>query len=157
MYADGATSPSVDDFERRLLNRLQDGLTLTSQPFAAIAAEFNVDEATVIATVQQLLAAGWLTRFGPMYRIDKAGGEFVLAAMSVPQPRFDEVTDIVNAFPEVAHNYEREHTYNMWFVVAAESSAAASAVLANIEAKTGLPVLRLPKEKEFYVDLRFYV
>jgi hypothetical protein len=63
----------------------------------------------------------------------------------------------------VAHNYRRESALagagqgaglNMWFVVAAESAAAAEAVLQHIEADTGLVVWRFPKEREFKVDLK---
>lgn len=95
-----------------------------------------------------------LTRFGPLFQIERAGGRFVLAAMAVPAERFDAVAAQVNALPEVAHNYRRTHALNLWFVVAAASPAQADAVLARIEAQTGLPVLAFPKEREYFVELR---
>lgn len=79
---------------------------------------------------------------------------FVLAAMAVPPQDYDTVTDKVNAFPEVAHNYRREHVLNMWFVVAAESSAYATNVLKRIQEAAGLEVLAFPKEREYFVELR---
>jgi len=60
----------------------------------------------------------------------------------------------VNAHPEVAHNYERDHRLNMWFVLATETEAAIAAVAAAIEAQTGIPVLRFPKLKEFFIRFR---
>jgi len=104
--------------------------------------------------LQRLLSQGWLTRFGPLFQIERAGGRFVLAAMAVPEARFDAVAAQVNAFEAVAHNYRRDHALNMWFVVAAESPQAADAALAAIEAATGLPVFAFPKEREFFVELR---
>jgi DNA-binding Lrp family transcriptional regulator len=74
--------------------------------------------------------------------------------MRVPPDRFDEVAARVNALPEVAHNYRRDHAFNMWFVVAAESAPAVDATIARIERDTGLPVLAFPKEREYFVELR---
>ncbi len=74
--------------------------------------------------------------------------------MEVPAERFDDVAAIVNAFPEIAHNYQREHRLNMWFVVATERPERIAAVLDEIRAATGLKVLDLPKEQEFFLELR---
>jgi DNA-binding Lrp family transcriptional regulator len=144
--------PTPEDL--RLIDRLHGGLPLSDRPFADLAAELGCSEYTLIERLHGWLAAGVLTRFGPLFQIERAGGRFVLAAIAVPEERFDAVAAIVNARPEVAHNYRREHALNMWFVVAAETPAAADAALARIEAETGLPVLAFPKEREFFVELR---
>jgi phosphoribosylcarboxyaminoimidazole (NCAIR) mutase len=81
------------------------------------------------------------------------GGAFTLAAMSVPAAEFAHAVAAVNALPEVAHNYAREHPLNMWFVLAAESAEATADAIDRIEACTGLPVLTVPKEREFFVGL----
>ena len=78
----------------------------------------------------------------------------MLAALEVPEADFARITTLVNALPEVAHNYRREHRLNMWFVVAAESHEAANAALARIERITGLTVHAFPKEREYFVGLR---
>ena len=108
----------------------------------------------VLQRLQRLLDDGYLTRFGPLFQIERAGGQFVLAALSAPEAQFDAVTAQVNALPEVAHNYRREHALNMWFVVAAESPAQATEVLQRIEGATGLKVHAFPKEREYRVELR---
>ena len=95
-----------------------------------------------------------LTRFGPMFDATRMGGAVTLAAMAVPAERFDEVAAVVNGYPEVAHNYARDHAFNLWFVVAADDPARPPAVLEEIAARTGLDVLDLPKEDEFFLDLR---
>jgi DNA-binding Lrp family transcriptional regulator len=137
-----------------LITRLHGDLPLTDRPFADVAAEFGWTEDTVIERLRVLLAHGELTRFGPLFQIERAGGNFVLAAIAVPEERFDEVTSQVNAFPEVAHNYRRDHPLNMWFVVAGETPEISRDALVRIEAVTGLPVLAFPKEREFFVELK---
>ena len=74
--------------------------------------------------------------------------------MAVPAERFDEVVAEVNALPEVAHNYAREHELNLWFVLAAETQVAIANAIGVIEKKTGLEVLALPKEREYFVELK---
>ena len=140
--------------DARLIDHLHGGFPLVDHPFAAVAADTGWTEEQVIERLHRLLAQGVLTRFGPLFQIERAGGQFVLAAMAVPEDRFDAVCAAVNAFTEVAHNYRREHALNMWFVVAAESPALARETLARIEAATGLPVYAFPKEEEYFVELR---
>ena len=141
-------------FDARLLERLHGDLPLTDTPFADVAAELGSSEALVLERLQTLLADGTLTRFGPLFQIERAGGLFVLAAMDVPEERYAAVTAQVNALPEVAHNYRREHALNMWFVLGTETPAQAQAAIERIEADTGLPVLAFPKEREFFVELK---
>jgi DNA-binding Lrp family transcriptional regulator len=151
------SAPGLDARDARLVERLHGDLPLSDHPFAAVGAELGMPEDEVLVRLRRLLAQGMLTRFGPLYQIERAGGRFVLAALEVPNERFDEVTAIVNALPEVAHNYRREHALNMWFVVAAESQPQIDAALARIAGRTGLQVHAFPKEKEYFVELRLPV
>ena len=144
----------MDELERAIVNRLQGGFPLSERPFADAARELGIDEATLITKLQAMLAAGTLTRFGPMYDAERLGGAFTLCAMSVPAADFERVAALVNAHPEVAHNYERAHRYNMWFVIAAAARAQIAPLIAAIEAETGYPVLNLPREHEYFIELR---
>lgn len=144
----------IDTIDKKLIDRLQAGIPIIETPFAAIASELDLDEDEVIHRVQQLLDRRILSRFGPMYDAVRLGGGLTLAAMAVPKDRFAEVTDLVNVHPEVAHNYRRDHRLNMWFVLATERPERVEAVLQEIEAETGIPVLNLPKEEEYFLDLR---
>ena len=137
----------------RLIDRLQRQLPLSERPFADVAAELNMGESQLIERLERLLGSGVLTRFGPLYHIERAGGQFILAALQVPEQRYAEVTALVNALPEVAHNYRRDHVLNMWFVVAAETPETAWAACDQIEAATGLEVHAFPKEREYFVGL----
>lgn len=143
----------MDDLERRIVTALQRGIPVVPRPFAAAARELGIDEAALILKLQSLLEQGALTRFGPLYNADRLGGAFTLCAMSVPAHDFERVCGIVNAFREVAHNYEREHRLNMWFVLATADPAQIAEVRRRIETQTGYPVIDLPKLDEYFVGL----
>lgn len=152
-----AGTAAIDAVDAALIDALQDGVALVERPFDAIAATLGLSAEAVVERLAALLRDGILSRFGPMFDADRFGGALTLAAIAVPPERFDEVCGQVNAFAEVAHNYAREHRFNMWFVVAAETPALRDAAIAAIERRTGLPVLDLPKEVEYFVGLRFDV
>ena len=145
----------MDEFDRRLLNRLQLGLPLVRNPWEALAEELECSAERIRQRLQELLDDGTLTRFGPMFDIEQLGGAFTLAAMTVPEERFDAVTEQLNHIPAVAHNYRREHAFNMWFVLACPTPEGIAKTITDIEALTGLPVLNLPKEKTYHVGLHF--
>ncbi|MGK9065676.1 Lrp/AsnC family transcriptional regulator [Stutzerimonas chloritidismutans] len=147
----------MDEFDRRLINRLQHGLPLVRYPWQALADELGAAPEQLRERVQALLDDGTLTRFGPMFDIERLGGAFTLAALSVPEARFDEVAEQLAAMPEVAHNYRREHAWNMWFVLGCATPEGITETIARIESETGLPVLNLPKEETYHVGLHFAV
>lgn len=144
----------IDAIDRRIIDSLQGGFPLTERPYADAAAALGIEEAELLARLERLLAEGVLSRFGPLYNAERLGGAVTLAAMAVPQERFEEVAELVNAHPEVAHNYERDDALNMWFVVAAERPERVTEVLEEITRETGLEVLDLPKRTEFFLELR---
>lgn len=148
---------ALDRFDRRIINRLQDGFPITAHPYRDVAAELGTTEATLLARVEALLAKGVLTRFGPMYHAERLGGGLTLAAMSIVPEDLERVVAQVNAFPEVAHNYERDHELNMWFVLATETPARIAKVIREIERATGYLVYNMPKNEEYFVGLKFKV
>lgn len=145
---------ALDNTDRAIINALQGEFPICERPFAAAAEPLGLTEAQLMTRVERLLSNGTLTRFGPMFQIERMGGAFCLAAMAVPEDRYDEVTQTVNGFAEVAHNYRREHALNMWFVLATETAAGVEGTARAIEAATGLPVYLFPKEREFFVEMR---
>lgn len=144
----------MDELDRAIVNGLQGGFPVCERPYAEAAARLGTDEATLIARLEALLAGGTLTRFGPLFDAVALGGAFTLCALAVPPGDFERIAAIVNAFPEVAHNYERAHRLNMWFVLATEKPGGIADALRRIEAATGLSVLDLPKLEEYFVELR---
>lgn len=145
---------ALSDVDRRIVNALQGGFPISPRPYAEAAATLGLDEETLIARLRHLVETGAASRFGPLWNPEKLGGAVCLAAMAVPADRFESVAAQVNAHPEIAHNYERENTLNMWFVVSAEREARIGDVIAEIGCETGLKVWPMPKEEEYFVGFR---
>ncbi len=133
----------------QVINGLQSGFPLTARPFLAAAQPLGLTEEGLIQAIQQLLKEGLLSRFGPLFNAEEMGGGLTLAALSVPDEQFDRVVEQVNAFPEVAHNYARDHRLNCWFVVATEHREEIPLVLERIARQTGYSPFNLPKLAEY--------
>ncbi|MCB1941307.1 MAG: Lrp/AsnC family transcriptional regulator [Candidatus Accumulibacter sp.] len=138
----------------RLLNDFQRDFPLCPAPFAELAARLGVAESAVLRLLEALRRQGKIARVGAVFAPKRIGAS-TLAAMAVPPERLAAVAETVNRFPEVNHNYEREHRYNLWFVVTAGSEGRLLAALGAIELATGCPLLRLPLQHEFHIDLGF--
>ena len=147
-------SRNLTPLERHLLNDYQRDFPLGSRPYQEIAQEQGVDESEVIETFSELDRQGMIGRIGAVVRPHRAGWS-TLAAMAVPEPRLDAVADLINSYPQVNHNYEREHHLNLWFVVTGESQDHVWVLLDEIRRRTGLEVLDLPLEEAFCLDLGF--
>lgn len=145
---------TLDDIDRAILNQLQDGFPLVHAPFRVVAEGLGITEEALITRLNAMKAARVITRFGPFFDAAAMGGAFCLCAMAIPEGEFDAVADQVNAFPEVAHNYERTHRLNMWFVLATETEEAITQTADEIEARTGHRVWRFPKLQEFFIRFR---
>ncbi len=143
-----------DDIDRRIINALQGDFPLSDEPYREVAETLGLTEADLLARLKRMLDGRTLTRFGPMFQIERMGGRFVLAALRVPEGDFERIADLVNALPEVAHNYRREHDYNMWFVLATERPEGIAEAIGRIEAVTGLAVAAFPKEREYFVEMK---
>ena len=144
---------TLDELNRRIVDTLQRGLPLTPRPYADAARSLGIDEGTLLGRLQALLDAGVLTRFGPLFQVERIGGQFMLCACHAPAERLEAVIDAINAFPEVAHNYARTHHLNLWFVLAVARTDDVAPTLQRIEAASGVEILTFPKEREYFVHL----
>lgn len=151
----------IDATDRAIIDHLQGGFPICERPYAQAARALGIGEDELLERLQRMLDARVLTRFGPMFQVERMGGAFVLAAMCVPEANWQQVVDIVNAFPAVAHNYRRESDrgcpFNMWFVLATESADDIAAAVRTIEAASGLPVFAFPKLREYFVEMKLPV
>ncbi|MFO1046662.1 MAG: Lrp/AsnC family transcriptional regulator [Geminicoccaceae bacterium] len=145
---------SLGAAELGLLDAFQRGLPLEPRPYAVMAEHLGISEASLLAMLQDLVARGVVSRVGAVVAPHRAGWS-TLAAMRVPPEMLEAVAHFVSSFPEVNHNYEREHRLNLWFVVAAAERWRVEQVLREIEYRTGLAVLDLPLEQAFRLDLGF--
>jgi DNA-binding Lrp family transcriptional regulator len=144
----------MDEIDRRIINALQVGFPICDAPYQQVAGQLGLTEPALLERLQALLDNGTLSRFGPLYHAELMGGALTLAAVKAPPERFDEVTNIINAFPEVAHNYARNHALTMWFVIATETPEQIRQTLTAIEQQTGLTVYNMPKINEYFVGLK---
>ena len=142
------------ELEKRLLNDFQHELPLSPTPFADLAAELGVYETTIIENLKRLQTESVISRIGPVFRPNRIGAS-TLAAMSVAEDDLESVAAIINEYTEVNHNYEREHHFNLWFVVVAEDEESLQSTLHSIEQNTGYELLDLPMQQDYYIDLGF--
>jgi len=147
----------MDDIDRSIINNLQGGFPICEHPYAVVAEQLGIDEADLLQRLQQMLEKKQLSRFGPMYHAERLGGGLSLCAMRVPEADFERVTEQVNAFPEVAHNYARDHEFSMWFVLGTETPERIEETCQEIEKVTSYRVYNMPKKQEFFVGLKFEV
>lgn len=154
--------------EFALLNNWQRDFPLTVRPFAEIARQVRevtegtcgwdgveqLGEAEVLRVLQRLVTRGAISRIGAVFAPRRVGAG-ALAALAAPMDQIDQIAAVVSAFPSVNHNYQREHHYNLWFVVTASDPARLRQTLAEIEAATACSVIAMPLSEEFHIDLGF--
>ncbi len=148
------SSASYDAIDRRLLNDFQSAIPLSPRPYRVIAEQLGITEFEVIERLGRLTDSGTISRVGPVFR-PKRVGVSTLAAMAVPRERLDAVAAMVSSYAAVNHNYEREHAFNLWFVLTAADQGRLSAVIAEIAERSGLSVLDLPMLAEYHINLGF--
>jgi len=144
----------LTDLQKHLLNDFQRDFPLSPTPYRDMADRLGVTETDVIAALTELDRRHLISRIGAVIPPNQIGVS-TLAAMAVPEERLDTVADLISSFPEVNHNYEREHRLNLWFVAVANDAGRLQAVIGDIERQTGLPVLQLPMLDDFFIDLGF--
>ncbi|MCC7225087.1 MAG: Lrp/AsnC family transcriptional regulator [Burkholderiaceae bacterium] len=145
---------NLSPVERRLLNEYQRDFPLVPRPFAAIGSQLQISETRVMTLLSQLREKGAISRIGPVFS-PGAIGSSLLAALAVPVERLDAVADWISGFPEINHNYQREHDFNLWFVVAAPHEMRLQELLDTIRSETGCALLALPLIEQFHIDLGF--
>lgn len=149
-----ANETMLSDLERRLLNDFQHDFPLSPTPYADIAHELGMSEAEVLAALTRLKQQGAVSRVGAVLRPNTVGVS-TLAAMAVPNTELETVAALVSAYPEVNHNYEREHRLNLWFVATAPDSARLQRVLDDIASRSDYEVLPFPLLEDYHIDLGF--
>jgi DNA-binding Lrp family transcriptional regulator len=152
--ATGFSESNSAGLKLELLNDWQRNFPLSEEPFAVIARQYGVSTETVLASYRQLERDGAVSRIGGVWAAG-AGGAALLCAMKVPLARLLQVAQQVSSHPGVNHNYEREHEFNLWFVVTGRHSSAVESAVVSLEQDTGIKALRLPMQRVYRIDLGF--
>ena len=145
----------LEKLEQQVLEVIQQDFPIASHPYKELGDRLGATEKEVFDTVQALCEKGIIRRLGGSFDSRKVGYKSTLAALSVPEDRLDEAVEIVNSYPGVTHNYEREGAYNIWFTVIAPSNEAIEGIIEEIKAKTGAPALNLPASHVFKIKVNF--
>jgi DNA-binding Lrp family transcriptional regulator len=148
----------LDPTDSAILNRIQSDFPITSRPYLTVADELDLTEKEVLDRVTRLKAAGIIRRIGGNLVPGKLGFVSTLCAASVPADKIDHFTEIVNRYPGVTHNYQRDNTYNIWFTFIAPSRDEIEKNLKQIAEDSGVDdILNLPATKVFKIRAEFEV
>ncbi|GFO75579.1 siroheme decarboxylase [Bathymodiolus platifrons methanotrophic gill symbiont] len=139
---------------KQLLNNFQQEFPLSPRPFQDIANILGVSEDEVLSAYRELDKLQFISRIGPVIQPNYIGLS-TLIAMQVPGEQLSAVASIVNHFPEVNHDYEREHLFNLWFVLIADDEHHLQTVITGIEGKTGIKTMQLPLLEDYFINLGF--
>ena len=143
-----------DSTSRKLIDMYQRGLPVCERPYEQMARELGTSEDDVISRLQTLQENQVISRVGPVFEHSRAGAS-LLAAVAAPDEQIDLVAATINRAPGVNHNYAREHTYNLWFVMTAPDEDTLEERLDELEHQLKLPMLRLPMVEGYHIDLGF--
>ncbi|NWO08360.1 MAG: Lrp/AsnC family transcriptional regulator [Alteromonadaceae bacterium] len=144
----------LDTADRQLIDSYQRGLPVCERPFQEMASSLGLTESEVINRLSALQEEQVLSRVGPVFEHSRAGAS-LLTAVAAPPGQMDLVAARINLAPGVNHNYAREHTYNLWFVMTAPDERTLDERLDELERKLRLPMLRLPMVEGYHIDLGF--
>ena len=146
----------MDDTDRKILNRIQSNFPITSHPYRTIAQELDLEESDVIHRLLQLKESGIIRRIGGNFFPEKLGFVSTLCAAKVPQDKIDSFADVVNRYPGVTHNYQRDNAFNIWFTFIAPSMEDIEEKLTEIARDTGVEnIINLPATRVFKIKAHF--
>ncbi len=148
----------LDTIDRKLLNLVQTQFPIVKEPYKQLAQQLNITEEEVLKRLESLQKRDIIRRLGGIFNSRSLGYKGTLVGMKVPEERLDEAAAVINSYPGVTHNYLRDHEYNMWFTILADSPERVEKILQEITTKTGITeILNLPAEKYFKVMVNFDV
>jgi DNA-binding Lrp family transcriptional regulator len=147
---------TIDQKDRLILNEIQRNFPVTHRPFLALARKLKLKEKEIMERVQRLKDVGIIRRIGASFSARAVGFRSTLCAARVPKDKIEKFVTVVNTYPGVTHNYEREGDYNIWFTLIAPSQKKISQILAEISRQTGVKeILNLPALKTFKIAVDF--
>jgi DNA-binding Lrp family transcriptional regulator len=148
----------LDSTDSAILNRIQSEFPITSRPYLAVANELGLTEKEVLDRVTRLKKAGIIRRIGGNFVPGKLGFVSTLCAARVPPDKIDQFAEVVNRYPGVTHNYQRDNKYNVWFTFISQSMEEIDENLKKIGEETGISdILNLPATKVFKIKAQFDV
>lgn len=144
----------LDREDKKILNRIQGDFPFSSSPYDIIGAEIGIEGSEVLERTKKLKSSGIIRKVGPFFDAKKIGHKSTLCAVHVPESRIEEVSEIINSYVEVTHNYLREGSPNIWFTLIAENESKIESILHEIEEKADVgPIRNLPARRMFKIKV----
>lgn len=144
----------LSSLDKQLLNNYQQEFPLSPRPYQTIAEALGVTEEEVLAAYSALAKKDFISRIGPIIQANHIGLS-TLIAMAIPDDQLTVIASIVSNFAEVNHNYEREHRFNLWFVLIAADKQHLHTTVTEIEIQTGFKTMQLPLLEDYFINLGF--
>jgi DNA-binding Lrp family transcriptional regulator len=146
---------TLNKFQKQLCNVLQEPLPICAGPFEAIAEKLATDESTVISETEKLKSLGLIRRFSASVNYRALGKAATLVTAHVPEKDLVIITTVINALPGVSHNYLRDHHYNLWFTLQADTDKQLQTLLTNLSKRLDTQFHPLPAIRLFKLNVRF--
>ena len=142
-------------FDKRLCNELQTEVPVAERPFALLACILKSSENEVIKHTRRLIKLGIIRRLGVSINWRALGKASTLVATHIDQNDLKKVASTINKLPGVSHNYLREHYYNLWFTLRADSQKDLNIILKKLSKRFGVKFNSLSVVRTFKLDARF--
>lgn len=142
---------SLDDFDKDLLNEIQQQFPLDVHPYHKLASVLKVEPELVMVRIRTLKKSGIIRQLSAIFDTRKLGYKSSLVAMDVEPDKLVKVADTISCHPGVSHNYERNHKLNLWFTIAVppkhsiQDEVNRFSRLDGVRATRMLPTLRMFK------------
>lgn len=140
---DGGRIDVDTSLDARLLAHWQEGLPLCERPFEAIAAACGCEEREVLQSLRRLLGQGMLAHVGAVLT-PAAFGASTLVGLKVDPNHADAMAGYLCLLPEIARADLRDHEYNLWFVLSADTQQRLAESMTQIRAAVRGELLDLP-------------
>jgi len=128
----------MDSVDSRLLNMIQEEFPLSFRPFKDIGDRLGLSEEEVIERIKNLKDRGLIRRMGGIFDPRSLGYKSTLVAVEVRAYNLEEVASFVNAYPEVTHNYQRDHRFNLWFTLIAPAEERIEEIINEVRKLPGV-------------------
>ncbi|MCF8010012.1 MAG: AsnC family transcriptional regulator [Clostridiales bacterium] len=146
----------VHNLDKKILDIIQTDFPLVPEPYKELAYRLNTSEELIIERIKHLQQSKIIRRLGGIFDSRQVGYTGTLIAMKVPGHKINNVTRVINEYSGVTHNYLRDHEYNMWFTLLAESQEKIKQTIKQIQVETGITqILNLPASKIFKIKVNF--
>ncbi|MEA1914573.1 MAG: Lrp/AsnC family transcriptional regulator [Campylobacterota bacterium] len=103
---------------QEILLRIQKNFPLVPKPFEAMAVELNTSEDEILSILKEQKEQKIIRQMSAIFDTKSLGYKSSLVAFEIAEDKIDDAVAIINAHPGVSHNYERNHTFNIWFTMA---------------------------------------